>query len=812
MEVNPLTLKKFGNNAALISGDESAEKHIPYTRFLENGIFTTKNGDLGIFFELDGIPHALADDHTLETANNALARSMTAIADGYNMVYCHTLRMKRDTSTILEPLKSDTFAEPVDEQYRRQLASKTLYEIRHFVTLIRRTAEAQSGVIQSAFSAMTGMLKARNYRKQDSLGEVREQRAREIEKLETAASQLSSSLSQFGVRRLNDTPQDRRLALSFLSKLIGGSWKETPATSDFIAHAIPSGRVVFGGESFEILGTSPSENRFGAILAVQAYDEHSFSGMFDELLTEKIEYVVTQSFLPLGRLESRNEASNQAKRLEDSGDDAVASIEDLKDAVSDIARGTMIFGRHHFTITILTDTKAELIDAVSSVDTALGSSGLKMRREDMGLELAFWSQLPANVAYQARSKHRLISNQNFADFCAFHTHLQGEKSNLPWGGPITVFPTYAATAHHFSFHGRGSNTNGNTLIFGPPGSGKTALAGFLISQTRRLKRPPRIIYFDKDRGAETMIRSLGGEYVRLAPEDGSGFNPFQTVSDDVGTEWLAGFIERLVDTNLEPEQLRRIQEAAQRNAEAEDESLKTFSNFVSLLTSVDDAGSGSLVDRLSDWVGQGARSWLFDNRRDTFSISQSAIGIDMTSLLKSPRTRSAALDYLFYRIERLLDDGYPSIIFMDEGWKLLNDDGFADRILDWMKTIRKLNGIICFATQEPADAAKSAISETLIQSAETMIFFASSGADERTYVDGFGLTPIEFETVKSLPREQRTILVKQSAGSILLDARIDDAATLKAFSGTAESVRHMDKMRAEFGHDWFSEYLQRDID
>jgi len=797
-------------SGAQVRDDETAERHIPFTRFLDRGVIATKNGEVAIVFELQGVPHALADPSTLEIARNALVRALRGIGDGSTMVYTHSIRMRRDTEGLLEPIEPGGFAAEVDARYREQLAKNTLFEVRHFITLLRRPVEERASLLANAFGSLKGMWSVNAYRRAEAVGDVLEERRRAIEQLEASAMVLASELARFHIRRLTEAPQDRRLTLTYFSMLASGIWQDAPASSDFLSHTIPTGRITFGGEMFRVTGVSPKDNRVGAILAIQAYDEVSFSGMFDDLLSEKLEYIVSQSFLPLDRLDSRNAASDQARRMRDSDDDAVSTREALVDAVDEIAKGTIVLGRHHFSIAIFTETEAELVEAIAEVNAALGASGLKMRREDIGMEAAFWAQLPGNIGYQTRSKHRLISNENFADFCAFHTHPQGEKNTLPWGAPITAFPTYSSTAYHFSFHAPGDHTNGNTVIFGPPGTGKTLIAGFLLAQSRRLPRPPRIIYFDKDRGAEAMIRSLGGDYLRLGPENGSGFNPFAQVSDTAGAEWLAGFIERIIDAPLTPEQTRRIAEAATRNAQTEDPTLRTFGNFITLLRSVDDGDSLSLLDHLEDWTRGGPRAWLFDNPTDTLNISEAALGIDMTALLGTPRTRSAALDYLFYRLERLLEDGYPTIIFLDEGWKLLSDERFAERIRDWMKTLRKLNGILCFATQEPSDAAKSPISETL-QSAETMLFFANGRADRDSYIDAFHLSEIEYETVRQMPPERRAILIKQSAGSVLIDARIQDDATRKVFSGTAESVKHMDAMRAEYGPDWLGEYIQREV-
>ena len=58
-------------------------------------------------------------------------------------------------------------------------------------------------------------------------------------------------------------------------------------------------------------------------------------------------------------------------------------------------------------------------------------------------------------------------------------------------------------------------------------------------------------------------------------------------------------------------------------------------------------------------------------------------------------------------------DGTPMMMFIDEGWKILNDDKFSGFVTDKLKTIRKLNGIVGFGTQSAKDIVASKMAHTL---------------------------------------------------------------------------------------------------
>jgi hypothetical protein len=66
------------------------------------------------------------------------------------------------------------------------------------------------------------------------------------------------------------------------------------------------------------------------------------------------------------------------------------------------------------------------------------------------------------------------------------------------------------------------------------------------------------------------------------------------------------------------------------------------------------------------------------------------------------RRGAAVLAYLFHRIERRLD-GRPTLLIIDEGWLALDDEGFAGQLREWLKTLRKKNASVIFATQSLSD-------------------------------------------------------------------------------------------------------------
>ena len=173
----------------------------------------------------------------------------------------------------------------------------------------------------------------------------------------------------------------------------------------------------------------------------------------------------------------------------------------------------------------------------------------------------------------------------------------------------------------------------------------------------------------------------------------------------------------------------------------------------------------------------------------------------MTRVLDDPVTRTAALMYVFHRIDELLT-GEPALIFLDEGWRLLEDEHFARFIKDKMKTIRKLNGIVGFGTQSAADIVRSPVANTIIEQSATNLFFPNPKADTETTMKAFRLSEREMDWILRTDPQSRAFLIKHGRDSVIARIRLHGMEDLiKVLSGRAETVAELDRLRADVGDD-----------
>jgi len=211
------------------------------------------------------------------------------------------------------------------------------------------------------------------------------------------------------------------------------------------------------------------------------------------------------------------------------------------------------------------------------------------------------------------------------------------------------------------------------------------------------------------------------------------------------------------------------------------------------------------------WHGEGARRHLFGAAQDVLTLDHRVMGFEMGEILNDPQSLAPVLFYLFHRIRSSLT-GVPTMIVLDEAWALFGHPLFASKIEGWLKTFRKLNSFLVFATQSVEDAIRSTISPTLVGQTATHIYFPNPKATD-DYRTVFRLSERELNLVRDvLDKESRYFLLKQGPDSVVSRADLSGMKDiLSVLSGRAESVARLDKIRALVGDDpqvWLPRFLE----
>jgi type IV secretion system protein VirB4 len=265
--------------------------------------------------------------------------------------------------------------------------------------------------------------------------------------------------------------------------------------------------------------------------------------------------------------------------------------------------------------------------------------------------------------------------------------------------------------------------------------GKSVLLALLALQFRRYPGS-RIFAFDMGRSMRATVLGLGGEHYDLGSDDAVAFQPLARVNQEAhrawATQWIAG---RLVAEGalVGPAEKDQIWSALASLASAPVEQ-RTMTGLSALLQ------SNALRQALAPYVLGGPHGKLLDADHDRLG-SGDVQCFEMEELMHSKAAVLAVLAYLFARLEERFD-GAPTLLILDEAWLFLDDPVFASRIRQWLKTLRKKNVSVVFATQSLADVKESSIAPAIVESCASRIFLPNPQAIEpqvRSIYEGFGL-------------------------------------------------------------------------
>ncbi|MBM6575065.1 VirB4 family type IV secretion system protein [Microvirga sp. SRT01] len=777
--------------------ETSAGSRLPYVAQIDDHTILLRDGRLMQVVRLDGFLFETADSAELDHRKDLRDAMLQAIGSSRFALYHHIPR--RPAPSSLGGRFDDVFSEFVDDRWRERLASRRLFGNELYVAIVCRPAAA--GPLGGAGLPLLGGWRDRQ----------RANRAAEMQALNAARDALIAALGAYGPHLLTSYDRDGvsySEPLEYLAALYNGPARPVRLPEGDVGEYLPYRRISFGARTAELSDAAGMPRRFVGIVSIKEYPGRTAPGMLDDLMRLPFDMTVSQSFAFAERGSALSRINLSVRRMRAADDEAIGLRAELEQARDAVASGRAAFGEHHLTIAVNGESAHEVDAGCAEIQAALSDLGIIAVREDIGLEAAFWAQMPGNFAYIAR--RGLVSSRNFASLASWHNFPVGRATDNHWGDAVAILETTAAGPYHFNFH---DGDLGNFTIIGPSGSGKTVVLNFLLAQARRHR--PRIAYFDKDRGSELFLRSIGGHYDVLRPGQPAGLKPLALPDSAVNRRFLLGWLTRLLapDRPLSAEESATLREAIEINMAAAPE-YRRMSAFAQLLRGSTRPDADDLYTRLQPWWGRGQHAWLFDNADDAVSIDAEVVGFDMTHILDDPITRTPAMMYLFHRIEERLD-GTPTIIVVDEGWKALDDDAFVAQIRDWEKTIRKRNGIVGFATQSAEDALSSRIASAIVEQAATQIFMPNPKARVEDYCDGFGLSRHEHELVRSMPASAHAFLIRHGRHSVV--ARLDlgdEPEMLTILSGRETTVRRLDALRAQVGDDpvdWMPRLLKTDM-
>lgn len=785
-----------------------AARHIPYTAHVAANVVKTAAGDFVQVLRLGGASFESADDEDLNNWHERLNVTWRNVAGPNVALWTHIVR--RRERTLPSDVAGQSFADRLVSKYRQRLANETLMVNELYLSLIYRP------VIGAAPTLLAKAL-SRN-----RTGRLQVDLADSLDACDKLGQAVSASLDRYEPEMLGVYSRGARTysrLLEFLALLVNGESQPVPLPRAPLNEVLATTRLIFGSEVIEY--RLPTETRVGAMLGIKEYPAPTVVGMYNALLSAPFPFVLTQSFTFLGKATGQGLLQRQHARMANAGDFAVSQAEELVDALDALTSNEFVLGDHHLTLQVMADVDRErasdssalrlqeLNDSVALARSLLADTGMTVAREDLALEAAFWAQLPGNFALRPRKAP--ITSRNFAAMTPFHNYPTGRAAGNYWGDALAMFVTSARSPYHFSLHasdpkdpdGGSRKDTGHTFICGPTGSGKTVFIGFLVALLAQ--RGVTQVIFDKDRGLEILVRALGGQYFPLRPGEPTGLNPLQLPPTPTNLELQKVWLRMLV-RGLSPLTTREQSDLDQalHGTLALELPARRLSRLIEF---TDPTRAEGVHARLARWCHSagGDYAWVFDHEEDSVAshLSQHAvIGFDVTHFLKHELIGGPINRYLFHLAEQLLD-GRPLVCWVDEFSNALADRDFQAFADNGPKTWRKLNGVLCVATQTASAVIDSPIAATIIEQTATKIYFPNPDGRAEDYLGGFGLTEREFKLIKEqLEPGSRMFLVKQGHCSVVCQLDLKGfEAELAVVSGRASEVERLHRIMDQVGAD-----------
>lgn len=467
--------------------------------------------------------------------------------------------------------------------------------------------------------------------------------------------------------------------------------------------------------------------------------------------------------------------------------DASNKAADADAALQDLGGDQVAFGYVTATVTVLDSDANAADEKLRMVERVIQGRGFVTIPETLNAVEAWLSSIPGNV--YANVRQPIVSTLNLAHLMPVSAVWAGpEKNDHLDAPPLIVTRTDGATPFRLVTH---IGDVGHTLVVGPTGMGKSVLLATLAMQFRRY-HGSRIFAFDMGRSMCATILGLGGEHYDLGTDGEIAFQPLARIDQEGDRAWAAEWLEGRMQqegAQIGPDEKAAIWSALESLAGAPADQ-RTLTGFSVLLQ------NNALRQALAPYVLGGAHGKLLDADHDRLG-SADVQAFEMEELMASRAAVLAVLGYLFARFDDRFD-GAPTLLILDEAWLFLDDPVFAARIRQWLKTLRKKNVSVIFATQSLADVKESSIAPAVIESCASRIFLPNPQATEpqlRAVYQGFGLNARQIEIVATA-QPKRDYYYQSRLGNRVFDLDLGPVALAFAGASTPQDQRDIDAVFA----------------
>ncbi|MEL7279992.1 MAG: conjugal transfer protein TrbE [Pseudomonadota bacterium] len=551
-------------------------------------------------------------------------------------------------------------------------------------------------------------------------------------------------------------------------------------------------------------------------LSILGFPASTLPGILDELNRQGFAYRWATRFIAMDKAEAekvlgkkrrhwfakrksigavlRETMFNEQAALVDNDADNKAADADA--ALQELGSDLVSYGYVTTTITIANIDARTVDEHIRIAERIVNGRGFTAIQETLNAVDAWLGSLPGHV--YANVRQPILHTLNLAHMVPLSAVWAGEETNQHLHAPALIqAQTDGTTPFRLNLH---IGDVGHTLVVGPTGAGKSVLLSLLALQWKRYE-DAQVFIFDKGRSARAATLSMGGHHIDLGSSNAPSLQPLKDVDTETGAsfaaDWLAGLCAN-EGLRLTPDLKARLWEAIQSLSTAP-EAERTLTGLTLMLQ------DETLKSALHPFTLEGPHGRLLDADHESLSLA-GTVCFEMEDLMHAKGAVAPVITYLFHRLEARFD-GRPTLLILDEAWLFLDDPMFAARIREWLKTLRKRQVSVVFATQSLADIANSTIAPALVESCPTRIFLPNERAQEpqskETY-QRFGLNARQIELI-SRATPKRDYYYQSPLGARVFDLGIGPIALSICGASSPEDQALLDRVTAETAPEDFAE-------
>jgi type IV secretion system protein VirB4 len=490
--------------------------------------------------------------------------------------------------------------------------------------------------------------------------------------------------------------------------------------------------------------------------------------------------------------------TNEASTLVDS--DAANKAADADLALQELGSDDIGQAYVTATITVWDEDAALAAEKLRLVEKVIQGRDFTCMPEGVNAIEAWLGSLPGHAYANVRQPP--VSTLNLAHMIPLSAVWAGPERDEHLGAPPLLYgKTEGSTPFRLSLH---VGDVGHCLIVGPTGAGKSVLLALMALQFRRY-RNSQIFAFDFGGSIRTAALAMGGDWYDLGGSLSAGsehsvsLQPLAGIDEQAERAWAAEWVAAILakeGVTIDPAAKEHVWSALTSLASSPVQE-RTITGLSVLLQST------ALKQALQPYCVGGPSGRLLDAEAE--QLGAGAVQAFETEGLIGAGAAPAVLTYLFHRIEGRLD-GRPTLLIIDEGWLLLDDPAFAQQLREWLKTLRKKNASVVFATQSLSDIDGSNIAPAIIESCPTRLFLPNERAIEPQITDiyrRFGLNDRQIEILaRATPK--RDYYCQSRRGNRLFELGLGPVAL--AFCAASSKADHavIERLLAEHGGEDFA--------